>query len=126
MSDPFYLVKGQVEQSLQGISTLFQRWRELLQSTNTAASEEFRWHTQEIEKALQTIKWDLQDLQEANEAAAKVIFLRPFFSPLVFLTSEKNLPFRTWHASRWTTGRSRIGTGSSLGCVGRWRSCRAR
>ena len=65
------MVKNQVEQSLAGINSLFTRWRQLLKTVNTAKNEEFRWHTEEIKKAVKNINWDLQDLDEAVQIASK-------------------------------------------------------
>jgi hypothetical protein len=40
-------------------------------TVNTAKNEEFRWHTEEIKKAVKNINWDLQDLEEAVQVASK-------------------------------------------------------
>ena len=41
------------------------------ESLNDQFLSEFRWHTEEIKKAVKNINWDLQDLEEAVEIAAK-------------------------------------------------------
>lgn len=64
MQDPFYLVKEEVTQSLHGISALHERWKVLLDTTNTATNEEFKWTLNEIKNAMKSIEWDLSDLEE--------------------------------------------------------------
>ena len=55
---------SEVQQAATGVSTLFTRWKELLQSANTATDEEFRWTTNELKTGVRSIEWDLQDLDE--------------------------------------------------------------
>lgn len=49
---------------MQGISALFDRWKELLTTTNTATNEEFKWSTEEIKKSLKGIEGDIADLED--------------------------------------------------------------
>jgi len=78
VQDPFYIVKDDVTQSLGASRKLYSRWRDLLQQTNTAQNEEFKWTTDQIHQAIKSIEWDLQDLDEtiqiveANRAKFKI------------------------------------------------------
>jgi len=78
MQDPFYVVKEEVLQSLQGVTTLYDRWKELLDTTNTASNEEFKWTTNELKSGLRSIEWDITDLEETvgivenNQAKFKI------------------------------------------------------
>jgi len=64
LQDPFYVVKEEVQQSVTGITTLYDRWQELLKTTNTAQNDEFKWTTNQLRTGIKSIEWDLQDLEE--------------------------------------------------------------
>jgi len=64
VQDPFYVVKEEVQQSVNGISTLFDRWRDLLEHSNTAQNEEFKWTTDELKSGIKSVEYDLTDLEE--------------------------------------------------------------
>jgi len=64
LQDPFYVVKEEVQQSVSGVTTLYDRWQELLRNTNTAQNDEFKWTTSQIKNGIKSIEWDLQDLEE--------------------------------------------------------------
>jgi len=64
MQDPFYVVKEEVQQSVQGVTALYERWQDLLNNTNTATNEEFKWTTNELKTGLRSIDWDVTDLEE--------------------------------------------------------------
>jgi len=64
LQDPFYVVKEEVQQSVTGVTTLYDRWQELLKATNTAQNDEFKWTTTQIKNGIKSIEWDLQDLEE--------------------------------------------------------------
>jgi syntaxin 6 len=64
LQDPFYVVKEEVQQSVNGVTTLYDRWQELLRSTNTAQNDEFKWTTNQLKTGIRSIEWDLQDLEE--------------------------------------------------------------
>jgi len=78
MQDPFYVVKEEVLQSLQGVTTLYDRWKELLETTNTSSNEEFKWTANELKSGLRSIEWDITDLEETvgivenNQAKFKI------------------------------------------------------
>jgi len=64
LQDPFYVVKEEVQQSVDGVTTLYKRWRELLETSNTAHNDEFKWTTNELKSGIKSIEWDLQDLDD--------------------------------------------------------------
>jgi len=68
LQDPFYVVKEEVQQSVSGVTTLYERWQELLKSVgqgaNTAQIDEFKWTATQIRNGIKSIEWDLQDLEE--------------------------------------------------------------
>jgi hypothetical protein len=66
----------EVVQSVNGARTLYGRWQELLDTTNTAEDEEFKWTTHELKRVLKSIDWDLLDLDETIN-----ILYFPFFPP---------------------------------------------
>jgi hypothetical protein len=68
----------EVVQSVAGARTLYGRWQELLDTTNTAEDEEFKWTTHELKRVLKSIEWDLLDLDET----INILFLP--FPPLSF------------------------------------------
>lgn len=64
LQDPFYVVKEEVLQSVNGVTTLYDRWQELLKTTNTSQNDEFKWTTNQLRTGIKSIEWDLQDLEE--------------------------------------------------------------
>jgi len=64
LQDPFYVVKEEVQQSVSGVTTLYDRWQDLLKNTNTSQNDEFKWTTTQIKNGIKSIEWDLQDLEE--------------------------------------------------------------
>jgi len=61
--DPFYIVKEEVMQSLNGISTLHDRWKQLIEN-GESNSDEFGWTGNDIKSGIRTIEWDLGDLED--------------------------------------------------------------
>jgi len=64
LQDPFYVVKEEVQQSVSGITTLYDRWQELLKNSNTAQNDEYKWTVNQLKTGIKSIEWDLQDLEE--------------------------------------------------------------
>jgi len=64
LQDPFYVVKEEVQQSVSGITTLYERWQELLKNTNVAQNDEYKWTVNQLKTGIKSIEWDLQDLEE--------------------------------------------------------------
>ncbi|XP_072255571.1 syntaxin-10 [Pyxicephalus adspersus] len=64
VEDPFSVVRGEVQKSLNTSRGLYQRWCELLQESNMSSAEEFDWTTNELRNSLRSIEWDLEDLEE--------------------------------------------------------------
>jgi len=69
MQDPFHLVKEEVQQTLTGINAFYERWKELLNSTNTSENDEFKWTQSELKEHLKNINYDLTDLEETIKIA---------------------------------------------------------
>jgi t-SNARE complex subunit (syntaxin) len=57
-------VCSEVSQAINGVNTLYKRWQELLQTSNTATDEEFAWTANELKNGVRSIEFDLQDLDE--------------------------------------------------------------
>jgi len=78
MQDPFYVVKEEVDQSMQGITALYEQWRTLLNETNTYLNDEFKWTFDELKKGVKDIEVDLQELErtvaivESNRSKFKI------------------------------------------------------
>lgn len=62
--DPFYLVKDEVQKTVDEVGGIYARWQELLDNTNTAENDEFEFTTRELTDHLASIKEDLQALEE--------------------------------------------------------------
>jgi len=62
-------VKDEIQQAMQGITALYERWRELLNNTNTSQNDEFKWTTNELKTGLKTVDLDLHDLEETVNVA---------------------------------------------------------
>jgi hypothetical protein len=65
----------EVVQSVSGARTLYGRWQELLETSNTAEDEEFKWTTHELKRVIKSIEWDLLDLDETID----ILFVLPNF-----------------------------------------------
>jgi len=62
--DPFYVVKEKVQDMIGTLTVDFDRWKELLETTNTASSKEFAPLTQSIKVAIKKLNIDLNDLSQ--------------------------------------------------------------
>ena len=62
-SDPFIVVKEEVEQSVTQADKLYARWKELYTQAD-ADMQEFEYITNELRTNLKSIEWDLEDLDE--------------------------------------------------------------
>jgi len=71
LQDPFYVVRDEVQQSVNGITSLFTSWKELLANTNTSQSDDFKWTTNELKSIVRSVEWDLQDLEETISIVEK-------------------------------------------------------
>jgi len=65
MQDPFYVAKEEIQQSVQGITSLYERWKLLLETTNTSTNDEFKWTQNELKTGLRSLESDILDLDEA-------------------------------------------------------------
>jgi SYP6 family syntaxin len=64
MQDPFYVVKEEVNDALQAVGEMYDKWKDLLEHTNTSTNDEFKWVTNELKTGLRGIESDLLDLEE--------------------------------------------------------------
>eukprot|EP00871_Galdieria_phlegrea_P004212 jgi/Galph1/4792/GphlegSOOS_G3439.1 len=64
VKDPFYVVRDEVEHSLESIREYFEQWKRLFHSVNTATSEEFDWLNSKLQNLLRGVYIDLQELQK--------------------------------------------------------------
>jgi len=55
--DPFYSVKKEVEEFIQGITLLYQRWK-----SHDISNDELIWVSEEIKKGLKLVREDVEDL----------------------------------------------------------------
>eukprot|EP01104_Vermistella_antarctica_P020130 TRINITY_DN83_c0_g1_i1.p1 TRINITY_DN83_c0_g1~~TRINITY_DN83_c0_g1_i1.p1 ORF type:complete len:255 (-),score=52.93 TRINITY_DN83_c0_g1_i1:107-871(-) len=70
MNDPFYVVKSEVEQAVSGVQALFERWQQLVTSGGVG-TDEFQWTTNELKSGLESIGWDVQELEETVSIVEK-------------------------------------------------------
>lgn len=64
LEDPFFVVKDEVQKTVETASALFHRWCELSSDTPHSYKEEYDWTTNELRNCLRSIEWDLEDLEE--------------------------------------------------------------
>jgi len=62
--DPFYVVKEKVQDLMASLLVDFDRWRELLETTNTATHGDFAPLTQAVKVAVKKLTIDLNDLSQ--------------------------------------------------------------
>jgi len=65
--DPFYVVKEKVQDLIEKLSGDFNRWKELLETTNTSSNRQFENLTQTIKVALKKLTVDLNDLAQTTK-----------------------------------------------------------
>lgn len=64
LEDPFFVVKDEVQKTVETATALFHRWCELSSDTPHNYKEEYDWTTNELRNCLRSIEWDLEDLEE--------------------------------------------------------------
>eukprot|EP01095_Lingulamoeba_sp_RSL-Kostka_P009981 TRINITY_DN34_c3_g2_i1.p1 TRINITY_DN34_c3_g2~~TRINITY_DN34_c3_g2_i1.p1 ORF type:complete len:258 (+),score=58.57 TRINITY_DN34_c3_g2_i1:72-845(+) len=69
MDDPFYTVSSEVNKTLNGVKKLFKHWKTLKNSNNSNKIDEINWTESELNTGIQSIEWDLQDLEQAINIA---------------------------------------------------------
>lgn len=62
--DPFYVVKEKVQDLIGTLTVEFDRWKEALETTNTATNRDFPTLTQSIKVAVKKLNIDLNDLAQ--------------------------------------------------------------
>lgn len=62
--DPFYVVRDKVQLLVATLRKDFEKWKDVLENTNTAENADFLTLSQSIKDGLSTVKVDLLDLQQ--------------------------------------------------------------
>ncbi|KAL6070345.1 Syntaxin-6 [Balamuthia mandrillaris] len=90
MQDPFYVVKEEVQQSVNGAKTLFARWEELLEHSNTAQDEEFKFTGTELKtpRIVQNNRAKFQ-IEEA-EVATRQAFVQEVKNTIANMKTKMN------------------------------------
>lgn len=70
------VVSREVTQAFQGINALWERWKDLLETSNTATNEEFKWTANELKNGLKGIEFDINDLEETINILFSCAFMR--------------------------------------------------
>jgi len=71
IQDPFYVVKEEVTEALQAVDEMYEKWKDLLENSNTSTNEDFKWVTNELKTGLRGIESDLTDLEETISIVEK-------------------------------------------------------
>jgi len=71
LMDPFYIVKQEVMEALQAVGEMFERWKDLLENSNTSTNDDFKWVSNELKTGVRGIEADLTDLEETISVAEK-------------------------------------------------------
>ncbi|KAI7905925.1 t-SNARE [Cokeromyces recurvatus] len=69
MEDPFLIVKSQVEDALVNATNLFESWKRIQQTVSSPRNQELLWTADELNSSLEAIELDIEDLEEALQAA---------------------------------------------------------
>ncbi|KAJ5075317.1 syntaxin 10 [Anaeramoeba ignava] len=64
MNDPYFLIKAEAEQLYPNIEALFDRWQQLVKTSNTTTNDEFEWTSNELNKSIRSYEWYLQELED--------------------------------------------------------------
>ena len=64
-----------VSSSVAGITQLFEQWKQLAASKTAQSSDEFIWTEDELKTGVNSIEWDLQDLEEAVNILAYLVLM---------------------------------------------------
>ncbi|KAH3743136.1 syntaxin 10 L-like [Pelomyxa schiedti] len=103
--DPFNVVRGEVQTAIQGMMTLYDQWKLLLEESPT--SMDYQTTTKDLTDAARNIEWDLQDLEDsvgvveanrhkftidATELAARKDFIVKSREALVKVQQDLNSP----------------------------------
>eukprot|EP00043_Microstomoeca_roanoka_P028212 m.17257 g.17257 ORF g.17257 m.17257 type:complete len:249 (-) comp8247_c0_seq1:163-909(-) len=67
-TDPYFVVKEEVENSIANAETLFKRWQQLYAS-RSSNDDEFTHTTEQLKTNLKSIQWDIDDLAETVQIA---------------------------------------------------------
>jgi len=71
VDDPFQITKGKIQNAVQEFTVEFERWNDMLETTNTAASQEFSNLTDELRQTYKDIKKALKEMEKSIEYVQK-------------------------------------------------------
>ena len=69
-TDPYFVVKEEVETSLANAERIYERWKQMYER-RSSNDEEFQHTTEQLRTTIKSIEWDLEDLAETVNIAAK-------------------------------------------------------
>lgn len=69
MTDPFFVVRDEVAETVRVSTALFEKWQEILDRSDFNENE-LEWTASEINRNLKSVDWDVQDLEESINAVA--------------------------------------------------------
>lgn len=95
LNDPYYIVKSEVDQAVNGISVLWQRWKGLIQTSNTMTDDEYMWTVREIRSGTDEMELDLRDLSDTVYAVEQ--------NPIKFNISASELENRKNYIAKTQT-----------------------
>lgn len=64
VEDPFFVVKSEVEKSVENCRGMQKRWRTLLSNESAMKRDQFEKLTTDLRNNVRSIEWDLEDLDE--------------------------------------------------------------
>uniref|UniRef100_H2Y0C8 Syntaxin 6/10/61 N-terminal domain-containing protein n=2 Tax=Ciona intestinalis TaxID=7719 RepID=H2Y0C8_CIOIN len=64
VEDPFFVVKSEVEKSINNCRELHSRWRDMLNETKSMKRGDYDKVSNDLRNGLRSIEWDLEDLDE--------------------------------------------------------------
>jgi len=69
--DPFQTTKNKIQNAVDDFTTTHERWKEMLETTNTAASKDFSALTDSLRSTYKDIRRALKELEKSIEYAQK-------------------------------------------------------
>ncbi|CAK8673689.1 unnamed protein product [Clavelina lepadiformis] len=64
VEDPFFVVKNEVEKSVNNCRELQHQWRDMLNDNSDLKRDNYDRISNELRNGLRSIEWDLEDLDE--------------------------------------------------------------
>jgi len=64
VEDPFFVVKGEVEDALTRCRELRRKWKDILDDVTLSRRDDYDRISNELRNSIRSIEWDLEDLEE--------------------------------------------------------------